>query len=97
MDGRDIGTVVLPDVKHKFFLTATAEIRAERRFKELTGKGQSVDMSVLLEEINKRDYNDSHRKIAPLHPAPDSVIIDSSSLTIDEVVERIITCIKSKI
>ncbi|MBQ3166574.1 MAG: (d)CMP kinase [Clostridia bacterium] len=96
LDGRDIGTVVLPDVKHKFFLTATAEIRAERRFKELTDKGQSVDMSVLLEEINKRDYNDSHRKIAPLHPAPDSVIIDSSSLTVDEVVERIITCIKSK-
>ncbi len=89
MDGRDIGTVVLPDAECKIFLTASPEIRARRRFLELEQKGTPVDYETLLSEIRQRDFNDSNRAIAPLKPAPDAVILDSSDLTLDEVVERI--------
>ena len=91
MDGRDIGTVVLPDAQLKIFLTASAEERANRRYKELIERGTPVEYETLLEEIKQRDYNDSHRAIAPLKPAPDAVILDSSDLTLDEVVARIVT------
>ena len=94
MDGRDIGTVVLPNASHKFFLTASPEVRAERRFKELTEKGQTVDFKELLNEINLRDYNDSHRKIAPLKQAEDAHFIDSSDKSVEEVVDFIISIIK---
>ena len=89
MDGRDIGTVVLPDAPLKIFLTASAEIRAKRRYDELIGKGTPVEYETVLEEIRQRDYNDSHRAVAPLKPADDAVILDSSYLTLDEVVARI--------
>ncbi len=94
MDGRDIGTVVLKDSKFKFFLTATPEARAERRYKELKNRGLSVDYSTILEDIIKRDYIDSHREIDPLKKAEDAIEIDTTSLSIDEVVEKISLSIK---
>ena len=96
MDGRDIGTVVLPDAQLKIFLTATPEIRAKRRFLELEQKGTPVDYDALLEEIKQRDYNDSHRAVAPLKPADDAVMLDSGDLTLDEVVKRI-CCLAAEI
>ncbi len=93
LDGRDIGTVVLPHAKYKFFITATSEVRARRRFNELTEKGQQVDYEQLLQEMIKRDYNDSHRKIAPLKQADDAILIDTSNMTVSEVVEKILSII----
>lgn len=89
MDGRDIGTVVLPDAQLKIFLTASAEVRAKRRYAELVEKGTPVDYDALLEEIKLRDHNDSTRAIAPLKPADDAVLVDSSDMTIAEVCEAI--------
>ncbi|MBQ8209688.1 MAG: (d)CMP kinase [Clostridia bacterium] len=94
MDGRDIGTVILPDAQYKFFLTASAEVRADRRYKELTEKGIEVDYNALLEEIVQRDYNDSHRETAPLRQAEDAILIDSSNLTLEESIEAIANKIK---
>ena len=94
MDGRDIGTVVLKDSKFKFFLTATPEARAERRYKELKDRGLSVDYSTILEDIIKRDYIDSHREIDPLKKAEDAIEIDTTNLSIDEVVDKISLSIK---
>ena len=94
MDGRDIGTVILPNAQFKFFLTASAEVRADRRFKELTEKGLTVDYKALLDEIIQRDYNDSHRATAPLKQADDAILIDSSNMTIDEVITFITDRIK---
>lgn len=94
MDGRDIGTVILPDAQYKFFLTATAEVRAERRYKELQEKGITVDFNELLEEIKQRDYNDSHRATAPLRQADDAVYVDSSDLTLEEAISAIADRIK---
>lgn len=95
LDGRDIGTVVLPDTKYKFYITATPEVRAERRHKELTAKGQFVDYGALLEEVNRRDYNDSHRAISPLKQADDAIVIDTTNMTIDEVVETMLAHLKA--
>ncbi len=89
MDGRDIGTVILPDAELKIFLTASAEVRADRRYKELIEKGTPKDYDELLEEIKQRDYNDSHRAVAPLKPADDAYILDSSDMTLEEVVNKI--------
>ena len=94
MDGRDIGTVVLPGAQLKIFLTASPEVRAERRYKELIGRGTPVEFSALLEEIKQRDYNDSHRAIAPLKPAPDAVVLDSGGLTLEQVVDVIVALAK---
>ena len=94
MDGRDIGTVILPDAQYKFFLTASAEVRADRRYKELREKNIDVDYNKLLEEIIQRDYNDSHRETAPLKQAEDAVLIDSSYLTLDESIDAIASRIK---
>lgn len=94
MDGRDIGTVILPDAQYKFFLTATAEVRADRRYKELKEKGIDVDYNVLLEEIKQRDYNDSHRETAPLKQAEDAVFVDSSNLSLEESISAIADRIK---
>lgn len=94
MDGRDIGTVILPDADYKFFLTASAKVRADRRFKELKEKGVNVDYNELLEEIKQRDYNDSHRATAPLKQADDAILIDSSNMTLEESIEAIVSRIK---
>lgn len=91
MDGRDIGTVILPGAQYKFFLTASAEVRAQRRVKELIEKGMEVDYEETLADIIKRDYQDSHRETAPLKQADDAILIDSSYMTIDEVVDFIIS------
>lgn len=94
MDGRDIGTVILPDAQLKIFLTASPEKRAERRYKELIEKGTPKDYKELLEEIIQRDYNDSHRAVAPLKPAEDAYILDSSEMSLQEVVEKIVSLAK---
>ena len=90
-DGRDMGTVVFPYAPVKIFLTARADVRAKRRFDELTKRGLKVDYSKILEEIKQRDEADAHRAIAPLKQAADAVLVDSSEKTIDEVVEEIVT------
>ena len=84
MDGRDIGTVVFPEAELKIFVTASAEVRARRRFDELTAKGQQVDFDEILRNVQERDYIDSHRAVAPLRQAPDALLLDNSSLTIAE-------------
>ena len=90
MDGRDIGTVVLPDAGLKIFLTASAEERARRRFLELEQRGTPVEYETLLQEIRDRDYQDSHREIAPLKPADDAVTVDTTGVPFDEVVAKIV-------
>jgi len=90
-DGRDMGTVIFPDAKLKIFLTASAEIRAERRYKQLKEKGESVNLTRLFKEIKARDLRDQSRSVAPLRPAEDAVIIDSTDLSIDEVFNRIVS------
>ena len=90
-DGRDMGTVVFPDAPLKVFLTATAEERARRRHKQLIAKGISVTMDSLLRDIRERDARDAGRAAAPLRPAPDAVLLDTTELTIDEVVGRVLS------
>ena len=90
MDGRDIGTVVLPDAECKIFLTASSHVRAERRYKELVEKGETCDLEQIEKDIIARDEQDMNREIAPLKQAEDAVLVDSSNMTIDEVVNRII-------
>lgn len=97
MDGRDIGTVVLPDAQIKIFLTASAEARADRRFKELTEKGQTVEYEALLKEIRERDYNDSHRAIAPLKQAEDAILVDTTELGLEEVIDTILSIVKERL
>lgn len=89
IDGRDIGTVVLPNADYKFFLTASSEERAKRRYDELIKKGEYVDYKTILKEIQERDYNDSNRKIAPLKMAKDAIKIDTNSKNIEQVLEEI--------
>ena len=90
MDGRDIGTVVLPNADVKVFLTASVECRAKRRFDELKAKGENPDFDKIAKDIEERDYRDSHREISPLKQAEDATLVDSSDMTIDEVVDAII-------
>lgn len=90
MDGRDIGTCVLPDASCKIYLTASSAVRAKRRFEELTAKGEKCDYDKILADIEERDYRDMHREISPLKQAPDAILVDSSDMTIEEVVDRII-------
>lgn len=94
MDGRDIGTVVLPNADVKVFLTASVECRAKRRFDELKAKGANPDFDQIAKDIEERDYRDSHREISPLKQADDAVLVDSSDMTIDEVVAAIIDLCK---
>lgn len=96
MDGRDIGTVVLPDAKVKIFLTADDEERAMRRYKELKEKGSNVSFQEVLDDLRVRDYNDSHREIAPLKPAEDSVTVNTTGMNLEESVEKIVSIIKEK-
>lgn len=95
-DGRDMGTVVFPDAEMKFFLTASPEIRAERRFKQLKQQGLDVNLGSLLEELRLRDKRDSERSIAPLRPAEDAIIIDTDHLPVLQVVEKILEEISRK-
>ena len=90
-DGRDMGTVVFPHSKAKIFLDASAEARADRRYKQLKNKGLSVNLRDLLEQIQERDARDRGRAVAPLKPAADALIIDSTQMTIEEVLETIMT------
>ncbi|MGE5629457.1 MAG: (d)CMP kinase [Solirubrobacterales bacterium] len=97
MDGRDIGTVVLKDAFIKFFITASPEERANRRFSELKAKGINVDYEVILKDINDRDYYDTHRKTDPLRMAEDAIILDTSNMNIQQVVETMCKYINDKI
>lgn len=97
MDGRDIGTVVLPDAQIKLFLTASAEARADRRYKELIEKGQTVDYDVILQEIKDRDYQDSHREIAPLKQADDAILVDSTEMNLQQTIDYMLGIIKERI
>ena len=94
LDGRDIGSYVLPNADYKFFITASVEERTKRRFNELKEKGETVDFDLLKSEIEKRDYNDSHRDFAPLVQAKDAIYIDTSDMTIEQVISTILSYIK---
>lgn len=96
MDGRDIGTTILPNADVKIYLTASVETRAKRRYDEYMKKGQNCDLEEIKEDIKTRDYNDMTRKISPLKKAEDAVEVDSSHMTIDEVVEAIKRICKEK-
>jgi cytidylate kinase len=93
-DGRDMGTVVFPEAAHKVFLTASAEERAERRYKQLKNKGLEVTLDGLLREIQARDARDAQRAVAPLKPASDAVLIDTTGVAIDEVVGRVLALVR---
>jgi len=97
MDGRDIGTVVLPKADVKIFLTASAEVRAKRRYDELIAKGQKAQLPTILKEIQQRDYQDTHRPIAPLKMARDSIKVDTSDMDIPQVMAKIKGIISEKI
>lgn len=84
MDGRDIGTVVFPQAELKIFVTATAEVRAHRRFDELKGKGEEADYADILANVEQRDYIDTHREVSPLRQAPDAIVLDNSHMTVAE-------------
>ena len=96
MDGRDIGTVILPNADLKIFITAKPEIRAKRRYDELVAKGQNVTLGEVLIEVNRRDYNDTHRKEAPLKQAEDAILIDTSELSFEETVSGLTELIMSR-
>ena len=97
MDGRDIGTVVLPKANVKIFLTASAEVRAKRRTEELTAKGQKANYNQILKEIQQRDYQDTHREVAPLKLARDSIKVDTSEMDIEQVIAEIKAIVGKKI
>ncbi len=96
MDGRDIGTRVLPAAPLKIFLTARAEVRAQRRCLELEKRGEKVDFDTLFEEIKQRDYNDSHRAVSPMVPAADAILLDSSDMTEAEVTARVVALARER-
>ncbi|MDE6687537.1 MAG: (d)CMP kinase [Lachnospiraceae bacterium] len=93
MDGRDIGTHVLPNAKPKIFLTASSKVRAKRRYDELTARGESCDMETIEKDIIERDERDKNREISPLRQAEDAILVDTSDMTIDQVKEKIISLI----
>jgi CMP/dCMP kinase len=97
LEGRDIGTVVFPDADAKFFLTAPDEVRARRRFLELQGRGDSQTFEAVLADQRKRDRDDSSREVAPLKPADDALLVDTGSLTADQVVDRLVTEVDARI
>lgn len=97
MDGRDIGTVVLPNADVKIFLTASPEERARRRHKEITEKGQDVSFEEVLADVNKRDYNDTHRDIAPLKQAEDAVLCDTTNVDLQGAIDMLINIINEKL
>jgi cytidylate kinase len=96
MDGRDIGTVVFPNAELKLFLTASPEVRAQRRFDELVAKGEKPDYAAVLADVNDRDYRDTHRAESPLRQAKDAIVVDNSNLTPDEQMQVIIRLFEEK-
>ncbi|MFR3238734.1 MAG: (d)CMP kinase [Acutalibacter sp.] len=97
MDGRDIGTVVLPHAQLKVFLTASPQERARRRVLQLEGSGRKADYEAILRDIQQRDYQDSHRETAPLRPAEDSVLVDTSGVTFEESVRRLVELVRERL
>lgn len=97
MDGRDIGTVVLPNADVKIYLTASAEERARRRHKELTEKGENVSFEEVLADVNKRDYNDTHREVAPLKQAEDAILCDTTNVDLQGAIDMLINIINEKL
>ena len=97
MDGRDIGTVILPNAQVKIFLTASPEERARRRFEELKARGEAVTYEQVLEDVVQRDYNDTHRAAAPLKAAPDAVTVDTSELDFDGSRQALLRIIREKV
>lgn len=96
LDGREIGTFVIPETPYKFYITATAEERALRRVRQLEEKGEKLDYELILKDIIARDYQDSHRDYAPLRQAEDAVLIDTTHMTIDEAVEAVLRALEAK-
>lgn len=96
LDGRDIGTVICPDADVKLFVTASAEVRAERRYQELAGRGETTDFETVLEDVKARDARDSERAVAPLVAADDAITVDTSDMSIDEAVAAAIAAVDSK-
>ena len=96
LDGRDIGTVVLPDATVKVFLTAAPEARANRRMLQLREKGDETPFEEILKEVNARDYQDTHREVTPLRQAEDAVLVDSSDLNFEETVQAILSLVEAK-
>ncbi len=97
MDGRDIGTVVLPEAQVKLFLTASPEERAARRYDEMTAKGHKVEYADVLSDLKIRDYNDSHRAVAPLVPASNAIVVDTTGNTLEESVAQLLSIIESRL
>lgn len=97
MDGRDIGTVVFPNAQLKIFLTASVEERAMRRYKELVAKGEQVELTQLKQDIAARDKQDSERAISPLRQADDALLLDTSDMNIEQVVEKIMQLVEERI
>lgn len=96
MDGRDIGTCVLPDAQLKVYLTADSAVRAKRRYDELTAKGQECDLEKIQADIEERDYRDMHRETSPLRQAEDAVLVDTSFMTVQEVIDRLVQLCREK-
>lgn len=96
MDGRDIGTTILPDAPLKIYLTAAAEVRGKRRYLELLEKGQEADLAEVIEEVKERDYRDSHREISPLRQAVDAVLLDTTEMTLEESEQAVIRLIRER-
>ena len=96
LDGRDIGSYVLPNADFKFYITASVEERANRRYKELTAKGHAVDYEELKKEIEQRDYNDKNRDFSPLKKADDAIEIDTTNMTIEQVCQTVLSYVKGK-
>ena len=96
MDGRDIGTVVLPGADLKIYLTASVQVRAQRRYKEMIEKGQEAVLSEIEKDIEERDYRDMHREASPLKQADDAILVDTSEMSIEQVADKIIELYNSK-
>lgn len=94
LDGRDIGSYVLPNAEYKFYITASVKVRTDRRFKELIQKGHEVDYNTLYKEIEQRDYNDKNRDFSPLVQADDAILIDTSNMTVEQVISTVLAYIK---
>jgi len=94
LEGRDIGTVVFPNADYKFYLTASEDVRGERRYKDMVDKGMDTSLKEIIDSIKERDFNDKNREISPLTKADDAIEIDTTSMTINEVVEKMVRCIK---
>ena len=95
-EGRDTGTVVFPEAEYKFFLTAEPKVRAERRYRERLARGEHISREVVEEFLRKRDHQDKTRSLAPLNPAEDAKIVDSTALTVEEVIEEMLIHLKRK-